>query len=49
MAGGSITLAQIRPILEAGVREIHLGSAACSGGVVDAGLVRRIVEAASMR
>jgi copper homeostasis protein len=48
MAGGSITLAQIRPIIEAGVKEIHLGSAACSGGVVDAGLVRRIVEAASM-
>ncbi len=48
MAGGSITLAQVRPIIEAGVKEIHLGSAACSGGVVDAGLVRRIVEAASM-
>ena len=48
MAGGSITLPQIRPIIAAGVKEIHLGSAACSGGVVDAGLVRRIVEAASM-
>jgi copper homeostasis protein len=48
MAGGSITLAQIPAIVGAGVKEIHLGSAACSGGVVDAGLVRRIVEAASM-
>ena len=48
MAGGSITLAQVRPILEAGVREIHLGSAACREGLTDAGLVRRIVDAASM-
>jgi copper homeostasis protein len=48
MAGGSITLGQIRPIIEAGVREIHLGSAACAGGLTDAGLVRRIVETASM-
>jgi copper homeostasis protein len=48
MAGGSITLAQIRPIIAAGVKEIHLGSAACLGGVTDAGLVRRMVGAASM-
>jgi copper homeostasis protein len=48
MAGGSIRLDQIRRIVGAGVREIHLGSAACSGGVVDVGLVRRIVEEASM-
>ena len=48
MAGGSITLAQVRPIIEAGVGEIHLGSAACLAGVTDPGLVRRIVEAASM-
>jgi copper homeostasis protein len=49
MAGGSITLAQVLPIIGSGVKEIHLGSAACSGGVVDAGLVRRIVEEASMK
>jgi copper homeostasis protein len=48
MAGGSIRLDQVGTIVRAGVREIHLGSAACSGGVVDADLVRRIVEAASM-
>ncbi len=48
MAGGSITLGQIRPIIEAGVKEIHLGSAACLGGVTDAGLVQKIVELASM-
>ncbi len=49
MAGGSITLDQVRPIAGAGLREIHLGSAARSGGVVDAGLVRRIVGEASMK
>ena len=48
MAGGSITLAQVRPIIEAGVGEIHLGSAACLGGMTNAGLVRRIVGSASM-
>ena len=48
MAGGSIQLEQVRPIVGAGVKEIHLGSAACSAGVVAAGLVRRIVESASM-
>jgi copper homeostasis protein len=47
MAGGSIQIEQIRPIVGAGVKEIHLGSAACSSGVVDAGLVRQIVEEAS--
>jgi copper homeostasis protein len=47
MAGGSISLAQIRPIVAAGVKEIHLGSAACRGGVTDAGLVGRIVATAS--
>ncbi len=49
MAGGSIRIDQIRAIIAAGVKEIHLGSAACLGGVTDAGLVRRIVEAASIR
>lgn len=48
MAGGSIALPQIGTLLAAGVREIHVGSAACLGGVVDSGLVRNIVEAASM-
>ncbi len=48
MAGGSIALDQIPAILGAGPREIHLGSAARIGGVTDPGLVRRIVEAASM-
>ena len=48
MAGGSIALAQVRPIIAAGVKEIHLGSAACLGGQADRSLVRRIVEAASM-
>ena len=48
MAGGSIARGQIRPIIGAGVREIHLGSAAYSGGAVDPGLVRRIAEAASI-
>jgi uncharacterized protein (DUF952 family) len=49
MAGGSIRIDQIPAIIAAGVKEIHLGSAACLGGVTDAGLVRRIVEAASIR
>lgn len=48
MAGGSIALEQIRPIIEAGVKEIHLGSAACSGGVTDPGRVGKIVEVASI-
>ncbi len=48
MAGGSITLGQIGPIVAAGVREIHLGSAACVGGLTDAGRVGEIVERASM-
>jgi copper homeostasis protein len=48
MAGGSIRLDQIRPIITAGVKEIHLGSAACINGKTDASLVRRIVETASM-
>jgi copper homeostasis protein len=48
MAGGSITLGQIRPIVASGLWEVHLGSAACVGGVVDAGLVRRIVKEATM-
>jgi copper homeostasis protein len=48
MAGGSITIPQIRPILAMGIRELHLGSAACSGGVTDAELVRKIVELVSM-
>ncbi len=48
MAGGSITRAQIGPIIAAGLREIHLGSAASRGGMTDSGLVRQIVEQAAM-
>ena len=48
MAGGSITLDQIRPIIGAGVKEIHLGSAACRDGKTDRSLVRRIVKLASI-
>jgi len=48
MAGGSIRLDQVRTIIGAGVREIHLGSAVASEKVVNAGLVRRTVEEASM-
>jgi copper homeostasis protein len=48
MAGGSIMLEQIPMFLEAGIQEIHLGSAACLGGAVDPGLVRRIVDAAGV-
>ena len=47
MAGGSITLDQIRPIIKAGVKEIHLGSAACRDGQTSRSEVRRIVAAAS--
>ncbi len=47
MAGGSIARSQVRPIVGAGVREIHLGSAACSGGIVRPELVRELVEEAS--
>ncbi len=48
MAGGSITRAQIRPIIEAGIKEIHLGSAACRNGRTDAGLVETIVDLANL-
>ena len=47
LAGGSITRAQVRPIVGAGIREIHLGSAACSGGGVRPERVRELVEEAS--
>ena len=48
LAGGRIELGQIRPMIEAGLSEIHLGSAAMLGGLTDPGLVGRIVATASM-
>ena len=48
MAGGSIRLDQVRPMIRSGVKEIHLGSAGCRDGQADRSLVRRIVEVASM-
>ncbi|WP_435007051.1 copper homeostasis protein CutC [Tundrisphaera lichenicola] len=48
MAGGSIGLGDIRPLLLSGISEIHVGSAACRDGSTDLGLVRKIVEAASI-
>jgi copper homeostasis protein len=47
MAGGSIGLDDIRPLIEAGLREVHVGSAACRDGVTDPSMVRRLVEEAS--
>jgi copper homeostasis protein len=46
MAGGSVALADVPALIGAGLREIHVGSAACSGGRTDAAAVRRLVEAA---
>lgn len=48
MAGGSIHRNQIKALIAAGLREIHIGSNATIGGVTDAGEVRRIVEEATM-
>jgi copper homeostasis protein len=48
MAGGSIRREDIRPLIEAGLREIHIGSAACRDGVTDSSIVRELVEEASM-
>jgi copper homeostasis protein len=47
MAGGSIGLDDIRPLIDAGLREVHVGSAACRDGVTDPSMVRRLVEEAS--
>jgi copper homeostasis protein len=47
MAGGSIKLEDIRPLIDAGLREIHVGSAACRDGVTDPSTVGRILERAN--
>ncbi|WP_406700455.1 copper homeostasis protein CutC [Singulisphaera sp. Ch08] len=44
-AGGRITEADLPAILGAGLKEIHIGSAACTGNRIDADKVRRMVEA----
>ncbi len=46
MAGGSIRESEVPALVEAGLAEIHLGSAAALEGATDAGLVRRIVALA---
>lgn len=46
MAGGRITESGIPKLVGVGLEEIHLGSAACTGGRTDAETVRRIVAAA---
>jgi copper homeostasis protein len=45
MAGGRITEANIPTLTDAGLREIHVGSAACAGGRTDAERLGRIVAA----
>ena len=47
MAGGSIGPDDVGPLIEAGIREIHVGSAACRDGVTDPSLVKRILERAN--
>jgi copper homeostasis protein CutC len=49
MAGGRITEADIPTVIDAGLREIHVGSAACAEGRIDAERVGRIVAAAGGR
>jgi copper homeostasis protein len=46
MAGGRITEGDIPTLTDAGLREIHVGSAACAGGKTDAEKVRRIIGVA---
>ena len=46
LAGGSIREGDIAGLVEAGLAEVHLGSAACRDGSTDAGLVRRVVALA---
>lgn len=46
MAGGSITIEDIPALRAAGLREIHVGSAAAPGGRVEADRVRRLVAEA---
>lgn len=49
MAGGRIVRDDIPTILGSGLREIHIGSAACREGRTDPGLVHRLVAAARAR
>lgn len=46
LAGGRVTLADIPALAAAGLREIHVGSAACRGGRTDHATVRGLVERA---
>jgi copper homeostasis protein len=46
LAGGSVGLADLPRLAAAGLREVHIGSAACRGGRTDPDLVRQLVEAA---
>jgi copper homeostasis protein len=46
LAGGSITLADLPALAGAGIREVHVGSAAYDGGRVSASKVARLVHAA---
>lgn len=45
-AGGRIAEADLPAILGAGLKEIHVGSAVCTGDRIDANKVRRIAEVA---
>jgi copper homeostasis protein len=49
MAGGRITEADIPTLTDAGLREIHVGSAACAEGRIDAERIGRIVTTARRR
>jgi copper homeostasis protein len=46
MAGGRISAADITKLAQAGLKEIHVGSAACTGEKTDVEKVRRIAAAA---
>ncbi|MEW4570767.1 copper homeostasis protein CutC [Tautonia sp. JC769] len=47
LAGGRIGLEDLQPLIQLGLDELHVGSAACEGGRTDAEAVRRIMDAAS--
>ena len=45
LAAGSVGIANLVPLLQAtGVREVHVGSAACTGGSVDPSKVARLAQ-----
>lgn len=46
LAGGRVTAEAIPELIEAGLSEVHVGSAACRDGRTDPDLVRRLVSAA---